>query len=176
MVEDKIEKVLISEEEIKDIVLKLADRLNVEYQEKEVILVLVLKGSIVFCADLMRNLKFPVILEVMKVSSYGSGTVSNGVKIDYDLKRDIKGKHVLIIEDIIDTGNTLLNLKNMLLKREPESLKICTFVDKPDRRKVDIEADFCGRVIPDEFVVGYGLDFDERYRELPYVGVLKSYE
>jgi len=172
MVNDCIKTILISEEEIERIVLELADKLNEEYAGKEAILLLVLKGSVIFCADLMRKLNFPVTLEVMKVSSYGSGTVSGELRIDYDLKSDIKGKNVIIVEDIIDTGNTLSKLKNLLLGRNPKSVKICTFLDKPERRKADVCADYIGRVIPDEFVVGYGLDYSEKYRELPFVGVL----
>ena len=170
---DNIKKVLISEKEIEDIITELAQQLNCEYEGKEVVLILVLKGSIVFCADLMRKLRFPVSIETMKVSSYGSGTVSTGeLRVDLDIKADIKGKNVLIVEDIIDSGNTLYKLKKMLGEREPESVKICTFLDKPERREADIIADYTGRTIPDEFVVGYGLDYDEKFRELPYVGVL----
>lgn len=172
-INDSVKKILVSEEEIETIVCSLADKLNFRYKDKEVVLILVLKGSVIFCADLMRKLTFPVILETMKVSSYGSGTVSTGeLSIDLDIKTDISGKHVLIIEDIIDSGNTLYKLKKMLGARNPESIAICTFLDKPERREADITADYTGTVIPDEFVVGYGLDYDEKFRELPYVGVL----
>ena len=168
-----IKNILVSEAEIENIVCDLADKLNVRYGNEEVILILVLKGSVVFCADLMRKLKFPVIMETMKVSSYGSGTVSTGeLSVDLDIKTDISGKNVLIVEDIIDSGNTLYKLKKMLSARNPKSISLCTFLDKPERREADVVADYTGKVIPDEFVVGYGLDYNEKYRELPYVGVL----
>lgn len=164
--------ILVNEEEIQKYVAKLAEDLNRDYKDKEVILILVLKGSVVFCADLMRKLDFPVILEIMKVSSYTSGTTSGNIRVEMDIHTEIKDKHVIIVEDIIDSGNTLFKLRKMLLERGPASLKICTLLDKPDRRQAEIEADYTGLKIPDEFVVGYGLDFNEQYRALPYIGIL----
>lgn len=164
--------VLITEDEIRKKVETLAETLNNDYDGKTVMLILVLKGSIVFCADLMRKLKFPVVLEIMKVSSYASGTTSGELRVDLDVLSDVKNKHIIIVEDIIDSGNTLYKLKSMLMQREPASVRICTLLDKPERRQADINADYTGITIPDEFVVGYGLDFNERYRELPYIGVL----
>ncbi len=164
--------ILVNEDEIQKYVLKLSEELNRDYKDKEVILILVLKGSVVFCADLMRKLSFPVMLEIMKVSSYTSGTTSGNIRVEMDIHTEIKDKHVIIVEDIIDSGNTLFKLRKMLLERGPASLKICTLLDKPDRRQAEIEADYTGLKIPDEFVVGYGLDFNEQYRALPYIGIL----
>lgn len=171
-----IKEILISEKQIGEAVQRLADTLNKTYGNEEVILVLVLKGSIVFCADLMRRLSFPVVLDVMKVSSYGSGCVSGGdIEISLDLSCDIAGKNVLIVEDIIDSGNTLYKLKSVLSERGPKTLRICTLLDKPARREADISAEFVGLEIPDKFIVGYGLDYAERFRQLPYIAVLEQY-
>ncbi len=136
-------------------------------------MVSVLKGSVMIMADLLREIKLPLKIDFMAVSSYGSGTTSSGtVKIIKDLDINLSGYDILIVEDILDSGATLSSLKEILLTRKPASVKICTFLDKPDRRKADIKADYVGAVIPDEFVVGYGLDYDEKYRNLPYVGIL----
>ena len=171
---DKISEILISEEEIIKAVDGLAQKLNEVYGDEQVVLVLILKGSVVFCADLMRRLSFPVMLDVMKVSSYGNGTVSGGkINIDLDLTQSIEGKNVLIVEDIIDSGNTLCKLKQHLLELNPKTLRICTLLDKPTRREAPIEADYIGIKIPDKFIVGYGLDYAENYRQLPYIAVLK---
>ncbi len=167
-----LKSVLISEKEIEKIIEDMAASLNHDMCGKDVVIVLVLKGSVVFCADLMRKLTFPVTLDVMKVSSYRDTTVSGELSVELDLASDISGRDVLIVEDIIDSGNTLFALKNMLGSRGAKSVSICTFLDKPDRRMADVKADYIGKSIPDEFVVGYGLDYNERYRELPYVGVL----
>lgn len=168
-----IKEILISEKQIGEAVQRLAETLNKTYGNEEVILVLVLKGSIVFCADLMRRLSFPVVLDVMKVSSYGNGCVSGGdIKISLDLSCDIAGKNVLIVEDIIDSGNTLYKLKSVLSERGPKTLRICTLLDKPARREADISAEYVGIEIPDKFIVGYGLDYAERFRQLPYIAVL----
>lgn len=170
---DLVEKILISEEDIKKRVDELANELNERYKGKEVLVVCVLSGSVMFYADLVRKLEFPVELNFLKVSSYGAGSVSGDLRVVMDLKCNIKNRNVLIVEDIVDSGNTIKKIKEMLLSRGPEELKICALLDKPSRRTCDISADFVGFEIPDEFVVGYGLDYDERFRQLPYVGVLK---
>ncbi len=170
-----VERILLTETEVKEKIRVLAERLNKDYEGKEALCVCILKGSVIVYGDLVRQLTFPVKFDFMVASSYDNQTVSSGVlKIKKDLDTNIKGKHVIVIEDIIDTGHTLYCLKNELLKREPASLKICTLLDKPSRRAVPIEADYVGAVIPNEFVVGCGLDFDGRYRQFPYVGVLKK--
>ena len=172
-----VERVLISEEELDTIVGRLADRINNDYKnsEKRVVLLCILKGSIIFMSDLMKKLHIPVEIECMKVSSYGSGTTSSGnVKITLDvIRNDITDCDFLIIEDIIDSGNTLSYLVKYLALKGAHSVKTCTLLDKPSRRAVDYTPDYIGVEIPDEFVVGYGLDYDEKYRTLPYVGILK---
>ena len=174
MIHNDIKSILISEEEIQELVNELGDRINKDYEGKEVIFAVILKGSLVFAADLMRRLTMPVKLDFMQASSYGESAVSSGIiNIKKDLDNVISGKHVLIIEDIIDSGNTLAKLKQVLLERDPASVKICTLLSKPSRREMDVEVEYIGKDIPDEFVVGYGLDFNERYRYLPYIGVLK---
>lgn len=175
MIHDDIKSVLVSEEEIRKTVLKLGEQINKDYEGKEIIFAVILKGSLVFAADLMRCLTMPVKLDFMQASSYGDSTESSGfIKIKKDLENNVCGKHVLIIEDIIDSGNTLSKLKKLLLEREPASVKICTLLSKPSRREIDVDVEYIGKEIPDEFVVGYGLDFNEKYRNLPYVGILKS--
>ena len=170
-----IKKVLYSEEQIQKIVSDLGKRISEDYKDKNLLLVSVLKGSVVFMADLMRNIDIPLKIDFMVVSSYGSGTATSGnVQIIKDLNIDIKGYDLLIVEDILDSGVTLSTLKKMLLAREPASIKLCTFFDKPERRVADITAEYIGAAVPDEFIVGYGLDYDEKYRNLPYVGVLKE--
>lgn len=174
MIHNDIKSVLISEEEIKEMIRDLGARISEDYKGKEILFVVILKGSLVFAADLMRHITVPVKLDFMQASSYGSGTVSSGlINIKKDLDNDAGGKHILIIEDIIDSGNTLAKLKKLLLDRNPASVKICTLLSKPSRREIDVEVEYIGKEIPDEFVVGYGLDFDERYRNLPYIGILK---
>ena len=169
---DDIEKVLVSEEQLKAKVAELGAQISKDYEGRNLVLVSILKGSVVFMADLMRAVSIPCSIDFMVVSSYGgSNTTSSGlVKIIKDLDGDLTGKDVLIVEDILDTGITLSNLVPM---RNPNSVKICTILDKPSRRKADIQPDYEGFQVPDEFVVGYGLDYDEKYRNLPYVGVLK---
>jgi hypoxanthine phosphoribosyltransferase len=170
---NEISKVLLSEEEIKEIVKRLGREITEDYKDKNLLVVSVLKGSVMIMADLLREIKLPCRIDFMSVSSYGAGTVSSGnVKIIKDLDINLAGYDILIVEDILDSGATLSSLKEILLTRKPNSVKICTFLDKPERRKVDIVADYIGAQIPDEFVVGYGLDYDEKYRNLPYVGVL----
>lgn len=169
-----IEKVLYSEEELKAICKKLGEQISEDYKDKNLLLVSVLKGSIVFMGDLMRNITVSCRIDFMAVSSYGSGTQSSGrVKIKKDLDIDISGYDLLVVEDILDSGVTLDNLRRLLMLRNPKSIKICTLLDKPERRKADITADYVGTEVPDEFVVGYGLDYDEKYRNLPFIGVLK---
>lgn len=169
-----IEKVLFSEKEIEEIVGRLGAQISEDYKDKNLLLVGILKGSVVFMADLMRKISVPCSIEFMALSSYGSDTRSSGVvRVLKDLSIDIKDYDVLIIEDILDSGNTLSHLKAMLELRKPKSLKICTFFDKPERRTANISADYVGAVIPDAFIVGYGLDYAEKYRNLPYVGVIK---
>lgn len=171
---DKI-KVLISEEEIEKRVLELADQINAEYEGKTVKLVCILKGSIFFTCELAKRLTVPVTLDFMSVSSYGNDTVSSGrVKIVKDLDESIEDEDVIVIEDIIDSGRTLRYLMDLLNSRGPKSLKLCALLDKPERRITEVDVDYVGFHIPDEFVVGYGLDYAQKYRNLPYVGVVVS--
>lgn len=168
-----IKEVLISEEQLAAKVAELGARISKDYEGKKLIILGVLKGSVVFMTDLLRQITIPVEMDFMAVSSYGSGTKTSGVvKILKDLDRLIQGYHVLIVEDILDSGMTLSYLTELLRDRSPASIRIATLLDKPDRRKVDIKPDYVGFRIPDEFVVGYGLDYAELYRNLPYVGVL----
>ena len=168
-----IKEVLLSEEEIKKIVKRLGEQITKDYEGKNLLVVSILKGSIMIMADLLREIKLDCKIDFMAVSSYGSGTRTSGsVKIIKDLSIDLSGYDILLVEDILDSGVTLSNLKELLMLRNPASLKICAFLDKPERRKADIVADYTGASIPDEFVVGYGLDYDEKYRNLPYVGIL----
>lgn len=172
---DDIREVLVTEEQLRTRVKELGAQISKDYEGKNLLLVSILKGAVVFMADLMRAVEIPCEIDFMVVSSYGgANTTTTGlVKIIKDLDADLSGKDVLIVEDILDTGVTLSNLVPMLKMRNPNSVKICTIMDKPSRRKADIQADYTGFKVPDEFVVGYGLDFDEKYRNLPYVGVLK---
>lgn len=172
--EKDIEKVLISQEEIQKIVSDLGTRISEDYKDKNLLMVSVLKGSVVFMADLMRAVTIPCRIDFMSVSSYGSGSKTSGVvKIIKDLDLNLEGYDLLVVEDILDSGKTLDYLLKVLKQRNPASIKICTFLDKPERRQVNLFADYSGTTVPDEFVVGYGLDFDEKYRNLPYVGALK---
>lgn len=173
MADSKI-KIMITEDQVDLRIKELAEQISEDYKGKSVHLICILKGSVFFCCELAKRLTIPVTLDFMSVSSYGSETVSSGrVRILKDLDESIKGKNVLIIEDIIDSGNTLAYLKELLSTRAPESLTICTLLDKPDRRVTDVEVKYVGFEIPDEFVVGYGLDYDQLYRNLPYVGVVE---
>lgn len=170
-----IEKVLLSEDELKKIVEDLGAKITEDYKGKNLVVVSVLKGSVVFMADLMRAIKIPCSIDFMAVSSYGSGTKTSGVvKIIKDLDSEVVcGSDLLIVEDILDSGVTLEYLMKVLSARNPNSIRICTLLDKPERRKANIKADYSGAQIPDAFVVGYGLDYDEKYRNLPFVGILK---
>ncbi len=170
-----IERVLLSEEDLKGIVEKLGKQISNDYKGKNLVLVSVLKGSVVFMADLMRAITIPCTIDFMSVSSYGSGTKTSGVvRIIKDLDADVvNGADLLIVEDILDSGVTLEYLMKVLSVRNPNSIKICTLLDKPERRKANVFADYSGAEIPDAFVVGYGLDYDEKYRNLPFIGALK---
>ena len=167
-------RVLLSEEEIRAKVKELGEVITRDYRGKNLLLVTVLKGAVVFLADLMRWIDTPAEIDFMIVSSYGSGTKTSGVvKIIKDLDIPLADKDILIVEDILDSGMTLSYIKELLQSRSPQSIRIVTLLDKPDRRKVDLHADYSGFTVPDEFVVGYGLDYDEKYRNLPYIGILK---
>ena len=169
-----IQEILFSEEELDRRVSELADQINRDYADKEILLVSVLRGSFIFMADLARKITRPCRIDFMSVSSYGKGTSSSGqVQITKDLSEDISGLHVIVIEDILDSGNTLSYLLRILEQRHPASIRLCTLLDKPDRRKVEVAVHYSGFTIPDAFVVGYGLDYAERYRNLPYIGILK---
>lgn len=170
-----IDHILVTEEQLKAKVNELGAQITRDYAGRELLLVSILKGSVVFMADLMRAIQMPCGIDFMVVSSYGgANTTSTGlVKIVKDLDQDLSGKDLLIVEDILDTGITLSHLVPMLKLRNPASVRLCTILSKPSRRKADIEPDYLGFEVPDEFVVGYGLDYDEKYRNLPYVGVLK---
>lgn len=174
MIED-IKEILISEEEIKAKLKELGKRITEDYKGVDnVLLVGVLKGAVLFIADLIRHIDLPLEIDFMAVSSYGASTESSGVvRILKDLEQTIQGKNILIVEDIIDSGLTLSYLYNLLKSRKPADIKICTLLDKPSRRKIDIKVDYVGFEIPDYFVVGYGLDYNEKYRNLPFIGVLK---
>ena len=170
-----IKKVLYSDQELKEIVTKLGAQISEDYKDRKLLMVSVLKGSIMFMADLMRAVTIPCEIDFMAVSSYGNKKKSSGtVRILKDLDRDISGYDVLLVEDILDSGKTLNYLMDVLYARNPASIRICTLFDKPDCREVDIYADYKGLFVPNEFIVGYGLDFDEKYRNLPYIGVLKD--
>lgn len=172
MKQDNI-SVLISEEELEKKVCKLAAQISKDYEGSYVKLICILKGSAFFTCELAKRITVPVMLDFMQVSSYGSGTESTGViKIKKDLDDSIKDEHVIIVEDIIDSGNTLSKLVPMLEERGPKDVKVCTMLSKPERRVVDIDVAYNGFTIPDKFVVGFGLDYDQRYRNLPYIGVI----
>ena len=168
-----VEKVLLTREEIQKRITELGAEISRDYAGQDLLLICVLKGAVIFLADLMRQISVPVEIDFMAVSSYGAATVSSGVvRILKDLDVSIENRHCLIVEDIIDTGLTLKYLEENLNSRQPASLKIVTLLDKPERRQVEIAPDYSGFQIPDEFVVGYGLDFDEKYRSLPDICVL----
>ncbi len=169
-------KVLVTEKELREKVAELGKKISEDYRNKNLMMVSVLKGSVVFMADLMRAIEIPCQIDFMSVSSYGNGTKSSGaVKIVKDLDHDLKGFDLLIVEDILDSGRTLDYIKHMLLQRGVKSIRICTLLDKPERREANIVPDYSCFTIPDEFVVGYGLDFAEKYRNLPFIGILKPH-
>ena len=169
-----VEKVLLSEEQLSQKIAELGEEISKDYQGKEIVAICVLKGAILFMADLARAVKVPMALDFMAVSSYGNGTSTSGtVRILKDLDNSIEGKHVLVVEDIIDSGVTLKYLLKNLKSRKPASIKLCTLLNKPERRRVEVDSDYCGFTVPDYFLVGYGLDYAEKYRNLPFIGILK---
>ncbi len=169
-----IQEILYDEATIAQRVAELGAVISRDYQEKEVVLISILRGSFIFLSDLCRHLEFPCTVEFMSVSSYGNTTTSSGeVQITKDLSCDIAGKHIIVIEDIMDSGNTLAYLFNVLRQRKPATLSLCTLLDNPARRQQDVEISYCGFQIPNAFVVGYGLDYAQYYRNLPYIGILK---
>ena len=171
----EVKELLLSEEQIQKRVAELGRQITEDYKGKEIVLVGVLKGAIVFFTDLARYIEGDVKMDFISCSSYGSSTVSSGVvRILKDLDRPVEGKHVIVVEDIVDTGTTLSYLLENLQSRKAASVRLCSLLNKPDRRKVDVYVDYEGFVIPDEFVIGYGLDYDEKYRQLPYIGILKE--
>ena len=169
-----VEKVLLSEEQLSQKIAELGEEISKDYQGKEIVAICVLKGAILFMADLARAVKVPMALDFMAVSSYGNGTSTSGtVRILKDLDNSIEGKHVLVVEDIIDSGVTLKYLLKNLKSRKPASIKLCTLLNKPERRRVEVDIDYCGFTVRDYFLVGYGLDYAEKYRNLPFIGILK---
>ena len=169
-----VERIMLSRAEISARIKELAAKIDIDYAGKKPVMVCILKGSVIFFSDLIREMQTPIEIDFMVVSSYGAGTTSTGtLNVKKDLVINITGKDVLIVEDIVDSGNTLYNLKKLLASRGPASLKVITLLDKPERRQVDMTPEYRGFEIEDEFVVGYGLDYAEEYRNLPYVGGLK---
>ncbi len=170
-------RVMIAEDVVDAKIEEIGARISEDYAGKTVHLVCILKGSVFFMCELAKRITVPVTMDFMSVSSYGDGTASSGiVKIAKDLDESLEGKDVIVIEDIIDSGRTLSYLLEVLKKRKPSSMKLCTLLDKPDRRVVDVQVDYVGFEIPDEFVVGYGLDYAQNYRNLPYIGVVEGVE
>ena len=177
-IENDVQRVLITEEQIQEAVKSIAGEIENDFKDsdKKLLLICILKGSLLFMSDLMKQIKLPLDVDFMKVSSYGSGTTSTGqVKIRCDLDTDsLEEYNVIVVEDIVDTGHTLANLLIHLKDRGAQTVKLCTLLDKPSRRTLDVRIDYKGFTVENEFVIGYGLDFDEKYRNLPYVGVLKK--
>ena len=167
-------KVMISEEEVNEKIRAMGEQISKDYAGKEIHMICVLKGGVFFMCELAKRIDVPVSLDFMAVSSYGGDTKSSGVvKIVKDLDESIQGKDVLVVEDIVDSGRTLSALMEMLRERGPKSLQLCTLLDKPDRRVIPVEVNYTGFTIPDEFVVGYGLDYAQKYRNLPYIGIVE---
>ena len=174
MLEHDIQQVLFSQEQLHTRVHEIAQEIQRDYAGKEIMLISVLRGSFIFMADLCRAIDLPCAIDFLSVSSYGAGTTTSGeVRILKDLDSTLEGRDVLVVEDILDSGVTLSFLLKNLSARQPRSIRLCTLLDKPERRKVDIRPDYVGAVVPDEFIVGYGLDYAEKYRNLPFIGVLK---
>ena len=170
-------KVLVSEEEVEKRIRDLGEKISKDYEGKQVHLICVLKGGVFFMCELAKRITVPVSMDFMSVSSYGDGTTSSGVvKIAKDLDESLEGKDVLVVEDIIDSGRTLSHLLEILKQRKPNSLRLCTLLDKPERRVKNVDVDYVCFNIPDEFVVGYGLDYAQKYRNLPYIGVVEGVE
>ncbi|MCR4718487.1 MAG: hypoxanthine phosphoribosyltransferase [Firmicutes bacterium] len=170
-----LEQILVTERKLSQLVKRIANEINKDLNGEPLLVVIILKGSTPFAMDLIKHLDMPVEMDFMQVSSYGKSTSSSGfINLKKDIEQDITGKNVLIVEDIIDSGNTLYKIKTLFQDRNAKSVRICTLLDKPSRRVVDVKVDYVGTEIPDEFVVGYGLDYNEQYRNLPYVGVLKK--
>lgn len=177
MPDKEIEKILITEQEIARTVQRLGEEISSSYAgiDRELVVIGLLRGSFVFMADLIRTIRLPLVVDFISVSTYGDGTVSSGALVmTKDLEQPIEGRDVLLVEDIVDTGHTFSKVLDLMRARHPRSLKVCTFLDKPSRRICEVAIDFRGIVIPNEFVCGYGLDYAQRYRNLPYVGVLKT--
>lgn len=171
---DDIAETLFTEEDLEAIVARIGAQISKDYEGKNLLMVSVLKGSLMFMADLMRHITIPCSIDFLSVSSYGSGTSTSGeVRILKDLDRSLEGKDLLVVEDILDSGVTLSFLLKNLSARNPSSIRLCTLLDKPERRRVEVKADYIGASVPDKFIVGYGLDYDEKYRNIPFVGVLK---
>ena len=174
MLEQDIERVLFTEQELKDRVAEIAAQIDRDYAGKEPMLISVLRGSFIFMADLVRSITLPCTVDFMAVSSYGAGTTSSGqVKITKDLSESLEGRDIIVVEDILDSGNTLSYLFQLLQARHPAPVRLCTLLDKPSRRTKPVTADYTGFTVEDLFVVGYGLDYAEKYRNLPYIGILK---
>lgn len=166
--------VMFSEDTVNEKIAQMAEKINRDYEGRQLRLICILKGSVFFCCELAKHLTVPVTIDFMSVSSYGGKTYSSGsLHIGKELDESIEGIDCLVVEDIIDTGNTLARLKELLLEYKPKSLKLCTLLDKPERRETEVEVDYVGFVIPDEFVVGCGLDYAQRYRNLPYIAILR---
>ncbi len=171
---DQVERILFSEEQLAQRARQLGEQITHDYADKKPVVAAILRGSYVFVADLTRHIGLPLTIDFMAVSSYCGGTTSSGqVEIRKDLSESIEGKDLLLVEDILDSGNTLYYLRHVLQARHPASIRICTLLDKPERRIKPVKADYCGFTIPDAFVVGYGLDYDQQFRNLPYIGILK---
>ncbi len=174
MLDKDIQEILFTQEQLEQRICQIADEITRDYQGRELVLISVLRGSFIFMADLCRHIKLPCTIDFMSVSSYGKGTSSSGqVQITKDLSDSIEGKDLLVIEDILDSGNTLHYLLKVLEQRGPASIRLCTLLDKPERRVKPVKVHYSGFTIPDAFVVGYGLDYAEHYRNLPYIGILK---
>ena len=169
-------KIVLSEEQIKNRVKELGQRITADYQGKKPIVVCMLKGAILFFSDLIRQLDLPLTIEFARLSSYKNGVSSGDIEIIDTIKTDIAGKDVLIVEDVVDSGKTLAFFKNMLLKQNPASVKICALLDKPEKRKTQVDVDYTGFTLGDKFVIGYGLDYAERFRELPFLAAVDSEE
>jgi len=168
-------KILIDEQKLKERIIELGSKITCDYKDKELLVIGILKGAVLFMADLVKLIDLPLSIDFMAVSSYGKSTRSSGVvRINKDLDEEIEGKDVLIVEDIVDTGLTLKFLAENILSRKPRSLKICCLLDKPSRRQISVNVDYIGFEIPDEFVIGYGLDYAQKYRNLPFIGVFEK--